>query len=215
MFDGVFRIDGRLATRNLTPGVRVYGEELKVVDGAEYRLWNPYRSKLAAALLNGMKTMAIKPGAEVLYLGAANGTTCSHVSDIVGGEGSVYCVEISKRSMHDLLGLCDTRENMLPIFADARNVEEYGGDVDVADVLYQDVSAQEQADILLKNAALLESNGMAYVAIKSQSIDISKKPELVFKEFIDRVSGEFKVLERIQLEPFDRMHLFVVFQKKG
>ena len=168
----------------------------------------------ADALLNGMKTMAIAPEAEVLYLGAANGTTCSHVSDIVGKEGSVFCVEISKRSMRDLINVCESRENMLPIFADARSTEEYSGEVGPADVIYQDVAAQEQAEILLKNAELLKSGGMAYVAIKSQSIDISKKPEIVFQELIDTVSKEFKVVERIRLEPFDKMHLFVVFQKK-
>lgn len=214
LFEGVFKIDGKLATRNLAPRTRVYGEELKIVDGTEYRLWNPYRSKLAAAALNGMKTMAITPGSEILYLGAANGTTCSHVSDIVGRDGSVYCVELSKRSMRDLLNVCETRENMLPIFADARNTEEYSEDVGITDVIYQDVSAQEQADILLKNGAMLASNGIAYVAIKSQSIDVSKDPKLVFSEFIESVSKEFKALEQIRLEPFDKMHLFVVFQKK-
>ncbi|MCL5008631.1 MAG: fibrillarin-like rRNA/tRNA 2'-O-methyltransferase [Candidatus Marsarchaeota archaeon] len=214
VFKGVFRIDGKLATLNLVPGARVYGEELKTVQGAEYRMWNPYRSKLAAAILNGMKTMAITEGSEVLYLGAANGTTCSHVSDIVGGSGSVYCVEVSKRSMRDLLDLCDARENMLPIFTDARYIDEYKDDVGTVDVLYQDVSAQEQADILLKNSALLDSEGIAYVAIKSQSIDITRKPEEIFEEFIDAVSDEFSVIERIRLEPYDKMHLFVVFRKR-
>lgn len=50
----------------------------------EYRAWNPFRSKLAAAILGGIDQIHIKPGAKVLYLGAASGTTVSHVSDIVG-----------------------------------------------------------------------------------------------------------------------------------
>ena len=55
------------------PGVKV-----------EYRVWNPFRSKLAAAILGGVDKIHIKPGAKVLYLGAASGTTVSHVADIVG-----------------------------------------------------------------------------------------------------------------------------------
>ena len=47
-------------------------------------MWNPFRSKLAAAILGGIGNIYIKPGAKVLYLGAASGTTVSHVSDIVG-----------------------------------------------------------------------------------------------------------------------------------
>ena len=59
-FKGVYWIhfeDGssRLATINLTPGKRVYGEQLITMNGVEYRVWNPYRSKLAAALMNGLK----------------------------------------------------------------------------------------------------------------------------------------------------------------
>ncbi len=214
LFRGVYKINGKLATRNLVPGAKVYGEELKVIDGIEYRLWNPYRSKLAAAILNGMGTMAITAGSNILYLGAANGTTCSHVSDIIGKDGSVFCVELSKRSMRDLINLCEVRDNMMPIFADASNIEEYMEDVGSVDVIYQDVSAQDQVGILIKNSKMLCSKGTAYVAIKSQSIDISKNPETVFKEFIDKASEDFEVIETIKLEPFDRMHLFVVFRKK-
>ena len=74
-----------LVTRNLTPGRTYYGEPTFTVDGAEYRSWNPTRSKLAAAVMKGISTMPVKPGSSVLYLGAASGTTVSHVSDVVGG----------------------------------------------------------------------------------------------------------------------------------
>ena len=50
----------------------------------EYRVWNPFRSKLAAAILGGVEKIHMMPGAKVLYLGAASGTTVSHVSDILG-----------------------------------------------------------------------------------------------------------------------------------
>lgn len=88
-------------------GESVYGEkrvsvEVPVVDGEskkiEYRIWNPFRSKLAASILAGIDNIHIKPGAKVLYLGAASGTSVSHVSDIVGPEGSVFAVEFSHRS---------------------------------------------------------------------------------------------------------------------
>jgi len=50
----------------------------------EYRVWNPFRSKLAAAILGGIDEIHMPPGSKVLYLGAASGTTVSHVSDVVG-----------------------------------------------------------------------------------------------------------------------------------
>ncbi len=214
LFNGVFRVDGKLATLNMVPGKKVYDEDLIEYGSKEYRTWNPYRSKLAAAIIGGMRHMGFREGSRVLYLGAATGTTVSHVSDIVGSKGSIFAVEISERSMRDLLGLCESRENILPILQDARNVEAYSEDVGKPEVIYQDIAAPDQADILIRNAALLSSKGLAYVAVKSQSIDVSKDPKKVFKEFIEKVSASFKVLESISLEPFDRMHLFLVLQKK-
>lgn len=89
--EGVFICRGKedaLVTKNLVPGESVYGEKRVSIsegdDKIEYRAWNPFRSKLAAAILGGVDQIHIKPGAKVLYLGAASGTTVSHVSDIVG-----------------------------------------------------------------------------------------------------------------------------------
>jgi fibrillarin-like pre-rRNA processing protein len=214
IFEGVFRINGKLATRNLVRGMRVYDEELVEADGEEYRLWNPYRSKLAAAMLNGLKGMFIREGSKVLYLGAATGTTSSHVSDIVGDSGVVYCVEISERSMRELVKVCEARQNMLPLLLDARNVDLYAGDIEPCDALYQDIAARDQSDILKRNAGLLKSRGAAYVAIKSQSIDVAKDPKEVYKAFLEDIADTFDVLEKIDLAPYSKMHLFVVLRKK-
>ena len=91
----------------------------------EYRVWNPFRSKLAAAILGGVDQIHIKPGAKVLYLGAASGTTVSHVSDIVGPEGLVYAVEFSHRSGRDLINVAKKRTNIIPIIEDARHPHKY------------------------------------------------------------------------------------------
>jgi len=214
IFENVYRIDKRLATRNSVPGTKVYDEELLEVGNVEYRTWNPYRSKLAAAVLKGLRQMEIKIGSRILYLGAATGTTPSHVSDIVGPKGEVFCVEFSERNMRDLMQVCAKRNNMLPIHCDARLTENYAEDADQVDVLYMDVSARDQADILVRNAKLLKEKGYAYVAIKSQSISSSAKPSEIFEEFLEQISGTFEILERIDIEPFDKGHLFVVLRKR-
>lgn len=80
-----------LVTKNLVPGESVYGEKRISIEGGvdgtvktEYRVWNPFRSKLAAGILGGLEDVFIAPGKKVLYLGAASGTSVSHVADIVG-----------------------------------------------------------------------------------------------------------------------------------
>ncbi|KAL8491963.1 hypothetical protein ACS0TY_023531 [Phlomoides rotata] len=119
----------------------------------EYRVWNPFRSKLAAAILGGVDNVWIKPGARVLYLGAASGTTVSHVSDIVGPEGVVYAVEFSHRSGRDLVNMAKKRTNIIPIIEDARHPAKYRMLVVMVDVIFSDVAQPDQARILALNGS--------------------------------------------------------------
>ena len=129
-FEGVYVLRGKddaLVTKNLAPGESVYNEKRVSVDNketgdkTEYRVWNPFRSKLAAAIVGGVENIYMKPGSKVLYLGAASGTTVSHVADLVGPEGAVYAVEFSKRSGRDLVNMAKKRTNVIPIIEDARH----------------------------------------------------------------------------------------------
>lgn len=214
LFEAVFSLDGKLATQNFAPGLRVYGERLHKIDGVEYREWDPYRSKLGGAVRKGLKEMAIKPGSNVLYLGASTGTTPSHVSDMIGKDGTAFCVEISPTSMNRLLALAEKRENLVPILGDARQPQEYS-DVGEVDVIYQDVAQPDQADILIKNSNLyLKNGGIAMFCVKSQSIDVLKKPEDVFVEVKALLEPYFEVVQEMALEPYDKNHLFLVLKKK-
>ena len=119
----VYFHEDNVATKNLTPGESVYGEEL-VVEDEEYRIWNPRRSKLAAALLNGLENLEIEKTSKVLYLGASTGTTVSHISDIVA-DGRVYAVEFSPNTAKKLVRLSRKRPNIAPILADATKPKNY------------------------------------------------------------------------------------------
>lgn len=219
-FKGVFFIHENerrfIATRNLVKGFKVHGEQLVREKGEEYRFWDPMRSKLAAAIVKGLKELPVKEGSRILYLGAASGVTASFVSDIVGEKGMVYCVEFSPRSMRDFLLLCEPRKNMVPILADARKPEEYAEDVGgKVDLVYEDVADPEQARIMLENARMfLKKGGFAMIAIKSQSIDVTKEPQKVFEMVLAELKKEFEVLQTIALEPFDKEHLFVFLRRK-
>ena len=96
----------KLGTKNLVPGNAVYGERLVRFSGYEYRLWDPYRSKLAAAILKGLEIVPICPNYRVLYLGAASGTTASHVSDIVGEDGQISgCYDVPVKLKHEVFAV--------------------------------------------------------------------------------------------------------------
>lgn len=222
-FEGVYQIildtgEKRLATVNLAPGVQVYGEQLVKVKGVEYRLWDPYRSKLGAALLKGLKRLPIKKGSRVLYLGAAAGTTLSHVSDIVGEDGIVYGVEFSPRAMRDFIKKVSTyRKNVVPVLADARFPERYLPYVEEVDVIYCDIAQPDQARILSDNADFyLEKDGSTLLAVKARSIDVSRKPVEIFKEEAKVLQSRgFKVEEALRLEPFDKDHVLILSRRSA
>lgn len=134
-------------------------------------MWNPFRSKLAAAILGGVDNIYIKPGAKVLYLGAASGTTVSHVSDIVGPEGLVYAVEFSHRSGRDLINVAKKRTNIIPIIEDARHPHKYRMLVGMVDVVFADVAQPDQARIVAINAhQFLKNGGNFVISIKVRNI---------------------------------------------
>ena len=206
----------KLGTKNMVPGYSVYGERLVRFKGEEYRLWDPFRSKLAAAIINGLDKVPICPKQKVLYLGAASGTTASHISDIVGEDGQVYCVEFASRSLRDLVNnVCASRYNMVPILADARLPETYSRMVERVDNIYCDVAQPEQARILADNSDMfLTEMGGILLAIKAQSIDVTKEPAVVFKNEIALLEARgFRVSNVVDLELFDKAHVMVVAQK--
>ncbi|CAN6173471.1 unnamed protein product [Urochloa humidicola] len=218
--DGVFITKGKedaLCTRTMCPGESVYGEKRVSVqkeDGTkvEYRVWNPFRSKLAAAVLGGVDNIWIAPGMRVLYLGAASGTTVSHVSDIVGPEGLVYAVEFSHRSGRDLVNMAKKRTNVIPIIEDARHPARYRMLVGMVDVIFSDVAQPDQARILALNASyFLKCGGHFVMSIKANCIDCTKPAEAVFASEVEKLKAEqFKPAEQVTLEPFERDHACVI-----
>ena len=220
-FPGIFIAtleDGsqRLATENLSPGRTVYGERLLHHEKIEYRVWDAFRSKLAGAILKGLEIIPIKPGNSVLYLGAASGTTASHVSDIVGAKGHVYCVEFASRSIRDLVdNVCPYRMNISPILEDARFPERYAMFIrGKVDEIYCDIAQPEQAKVLADNADFfLKDKGWIMLAVKSQSIDVTKEPAEVYEQELKvLVRRGFKIAQLVHLEPYDRAHAMIVAQ---
>ena len=204
----------KLATINLAPGIRVYGEQIVKVEGREYRIWNPYRSKLAGAILKGVKLVPIKNGTKVLYLGVATGTTPSHVSDIIGERGVLYGVEFAPRVMREFIErVANYRKNVIPILADARFPQKYVYIVsEKVDVIYADIAQPFQSKIVADNAEyFLKSKGFIMQAIKAMSIDVTKEPSETYKREISHLEERgFEIVDVVHLEPYDIAHAFVV-----
>lgn len=195
-FGGVYIMKGKddaLMTKNINPGESVYNEKRVSVEGegegaekTEYRVWNPFRSKLAAAVVGGVDNIYMKPGSKVLYLGAASGTTVSHVADLVGPTGAVYAVEFSHRPGRDLVNMAKKRPNVVPIIEDARHPQKYRMLVPMCDVIFADVAQPDQSRILGLNASMfIKNRGHFVISVKASCIDSTQKPEHVYANEIE------------------------------
>ncbi|WP_202318715.1 fibrillarin-like rRNA/tRNA 2'-O-methyltransferase [Archaeoglobus neptunius] len=181
-----------------------YGE--RVFDG--FREWIPWRSKLAAMILKGHK-IDFRGDERVLYLGAASGTTISHLADILD-EGIIYGVEYSAKPFEKFLSLARERDNIIPLLFDASRPWKYSGIVEKVDFIYQDIAQKNQIEILESNARFFLKKGCeVLIMVKARSIDSTAEPEEVFQEVISRISRNFEILRYDDLLPYHKDHIFV------
>lgn len=203
---GFYREKNKIFTENLCKGCKVYNERLIKIKGKEYRSWNPYRSKLAAAILNGL-SININSNSNVLYLGAATGTTVSHISDILN-EGLVYSVESSPIAVKKFIQVCEKRKNIIPILEDANHPDRYSSIVPIVDFVYQDISQRNQAEIFIENIErYLKKDGFGIIMVKARSIDVSLEPKKAFDIICSKLEENgLKILKRINLKPYEKDH---------
>jgi fibrillarin-like pre-rRNA processing protein len=193
----------------LIEGNNVYGERLVKLRGDEYRVWDPFRSKLAAAIRKGLKDLPVKNAAKVLYLGASTGTTVSHVSDIVGPKGIVFAVEPAIRVARELIeNVASKRRNVVPIIEDARKPQAYFSVFGKVDLVYSDIAQADQTDIAIANCnAYLKKGGSSLIVIKTRSIDVTVQPKLVVARETKKLQDAgFYINQTINLDPFDKDH---------
>lgn len=186
-----------------TKGPQAYGEP--VADG--WRRWSRERSKLAGMLERSLP-IELTPDARVLYLGAASGTTVSHVADVVA---HTYAVEFAPRPARDLLAVARNRENVYPILADARQPSQYAHIVESnLDLIIQDVATRGQAAVALANRQFLADDGQLILAIKARSEDVAQEPVAIFDTVREELTEGYEIIATARLEPHHVDHLGVV-----
>jgi len=184
----------------------VYNERML----GDARVWDPYRSKLAA-LYHAGNGIGLESSQRVLYLGAANGTTVSHVADYVE---VVYAVEFAPRPMQDLIEVARRRKNVIPIMADATCPESYLSVVEPVDLVYQDVAQPDQAAIAIRNSVFLRAGGSVILMLKTRSVDVRKDPVVVFDETLTALEkAGFSCQESVWLAPYHQDHAAIVCTK--
>lgn len=200
-----------LFTEAAGPPPAVYGERW-VHDGRRsFRSFEPGRSKLSAGLVREWSGPVPRVGESWLYLGAATGTTASHVADLVGPEGRVYAVERSPRPFARLLSLAERWPNLLPILGDAREVRELSALVAPVHGVYADIAQPDQVAIVRANAELfLEGREAAVVlALKTASMGRERDPAGHLAAAEHELASAVELVPSVRLDPFHRGHFLV------
>jgi len=213
---GLYTNKNKLFTENpeSCKDLKIYNEKFVNYKGKQLRSWNPYRSKLAAAILKGFR-IKIKSNQNFLYLGAAMGTTVSHISDIVK-DGFVFSVESSPLAVKKLIKNCEKRTNIIPILGDANHPDRYSSIVSNVDFVYQDISQRNQADIFIKNISrYLMRKGEGILMVKARSIDVSLKPKDAYNLVCSELkSNGLKIIDMKDLRPYVEDHAMIVVTNK-
>jgi fibrillarin-like pre-rRNA processing protein len=174
--------------------------------------WNPNKSKWKAALEKGLD---IKPNRDdnILYLGASSGTTVGQISKLT--KGIVFAVENSPDMAIELVKLAEKSRNIAPIFSDARDADYikkslFGKSINI---LFQDIPSTDQVDILTNASSLIGKNGKILFSLKTQSIS-QQSPQITLKKAEEALKKTFKIVSKINLEPYHKKHYFFVLEKK-
>jgi fibrillarin-like pre-rRNA processing protein len=207
----IYKDKRKLYTLNCYPQIKERFAERTVKN---YREFSPDRSKLAAAIAKGSPNIGFRKGDVVLYLGSSHGYTCSFVSDIVGQEGLIFAVDLAPRVMRDLVYLAEDRKNIIPILADANQLDQLKDKICQADIIFQDIAQKNQTDIFIRNCDLfLKDGGYGLISVKARSIDVRLDPNIIFKDVRETLEKKFTVIDFRKLQPYEKDHCLIIVKK--
>ena len=184
----------------------------RIAERTKNHEWNAYKSKWKSALDKGLN-VDLKGEENILYLGASTGSTISHIKDKT--KGFIFAVEKSPKMMIELMKLSMKSENIVPIFLDARNIEEIKKRLfkENIDVLFQDIPSPDQVNMLINASELVDSDCRIFLSLKIISV-AHWTHETVLKKTEENLKKHFKIIESVSLEPFHKKHYFYVLKKK-
>lgn len=203
---GIAKVHGKLYTATKYND-SVYGEDIKRIEKAYFREWEPKRSKIAAAILKRVKELPFRKNSNILYLGASTGTTTTHLSDICT-EGRIYAVEKAYDPFVKLISLAERRGNIYPILEDASIPDRYSFFTDGVDIIYQDVAQRNQVQIFNANAKVFPKVREAMLILKIRSISGKGTEEEILKREMAKIDG-FRPVEVVNLHPYSKANYLI------
>ena len=207
----------KIATLNLSVGSKEKDEGIIKMNGNEYRIWKPYRSKLAAAIINGMEIFPILKKSKILYFDATMENTASYISDIVGNDGKIFVVrDVMKNSKNFLEQIVKNRSNIFTIIPDKTNPARLTGMTETVDVIYIDIAEHNQTEIAIQNCKNhLRIGGFLMLVVPTKKIDFINNPSKQNLEEMQKLQSSFEIIQQINLTDFFKEYSMIIAKYLG
>ena len=207
----------KLATLNNASINEVYNEKLIKINGKQYNLWNPYTSKLAAAIVNGMEIFPILKKTKVLYLNGAIEKTLSHISDIIGVNGKIFILrDINENSKKFLDNVMNDRTNVFTITRDNGDPAKFSSKTEMVNVVYVDITQHNETEVAIQNCKrYLTDGGFLMLVVPTKKIDFVNNPNGQNLEEIQKLQSSFEIIQQINLTDFFKEHSMIIAKFLG
>ncbi len=211
------RNEKKLATLSNVSTNQDYEENLVEMNGKQYSIWNPYTSKLAAAIINGMEIFPILKKTKILYVDPATEKTVKHISDIVGINGKIFVVRnIMKNSKNFLEQIAKNRSNIFTIIPDKTNPARLTGMTEMVDVIYIDIAEHNQTEIAIQNCKNhLRIGGFLMLIVPTKNIDFANNNSKKNQEERKKLQTSFDIIQEINLTDFFKEYSMVIAKYLG
>ena len=211
------RNEKKLATLSNVSTNQDYKENLVEMNGKQHSIWNPYMSKLAAAIINGMEIFPILKKTKILYLDPTSEKTIKHISDIVGINGKIFVVRnIMKNSKNFLEQIAKNRSNIFTIIPDKTNPARFTGMTETVDVIFIDITEHNQTESIIQNCKNhLRIGGFLMLIVPTKNIDFTNNPSKKNQEERKKLQTSFDIIQEINLTDFFKEYSMVIAKYLG
>ena len=173
----------------------------------QYRNWNPFYSKLAAALFNGLEIFPFKSDSKIFYSDSSSTTTLNHLLDIVDSKGTIYLQKNNSAKIKNLKNVVVVDQEKIPTLSSNGLKESF-------DVIYLDIITNENLRTqILNHEKTLKNSGFLIIILNS----ISKINDFSFRNQINDIitnsSSSLQLIQEINLSGFFKNWMMVILQK--
>ena len=168
--------------------------------------WNPYTSKLAAALFSGMEIFPIKLASKIFYFDDYSTITLEHISNIINNEGIVYFLKnIENKQILNFT-------NVKIINCDIDNHDYFIELQEEIDVAYLDLSTDEKLNSIIKNCKIILKQNGFLVLVLNDKYSISDDFIVQIQNTIINLKASFELIQEINLSYFFKNSFMIVMK---